>query len=136
MLNDYKTTSHAEHLLQFHLIFICKFRCEAFTNPVLDDTIKGVLLNTALESRCVVHFVESDKDHIHLLIETVPNTNLAILINKLKSRTTYLVWKLYPDEMRKFYHKHRLWTRGYFVSTVGNISNEVVREYILNRGKE
>lgn len=135
MLNDYKTASHAKHLLQFHIIFACKFRCNVFTNPLLSDIIKRILIS-ATNSRCVIHFLESDKEHIHLLVETVPNTNISILTNKLKSRTTYLVWKLYPDEMRKFYHKHRLWTRGYFVSTIGNVSNEVVREYILNQGKE
>lgn len=135
MLNDHKTASHAKHLLQFHIIFVCKFRCNVFTNPLLSDIIKRILIS-APNSRCVIHFLESDKEHIHLLVETVPNTNISILTNKLKSRTTYLVWKLYPDEMGKFYHKHRLWTRGYFVSIVGNISNEVVREYILNQGKE
>lgn len=95
-----------------------------------------MLVDTALKCRCEVRFLESDKDHIHLLVETVPNTNISLSVNKLKSRTTYLVWKLYPDEIRKFYHKHRLWSRGYFVSTIGNVSNEVVREYILNQGKE
>lgn len=136
MLSDYRTTSHAKHLLQFHIIFVCKFRCKVFTNQLLNDIIKNVLVDTALKCRCEVHFLESDKDHIHLLIETVPNTNISLLVNKLKSRTTYLVWKLYPDEIHKFYRKHRLWTRGYFVSTIGNVSNEVVREYILNQGKE
>lgn len=135
MLSDYRTTSHAKHLLQFHIIFVCKFRCQVFINQLLDDIIKDVLVDTALKCRCEVRFLESDKDHIHLLIETMPNTNISLLVNKLKSRTTYLVWKLYPDEIRKFYHKHRLWTRGYFVSTIGNVSNEVVREYILNQGK-
>ena len=136
MLSDYRTTSHAKHLLQFHIIFVCKFRCPVFTNQLLDDIIKDVLVDTVLKCKCEVHFLESDKDHIHLLVETVPNTNISLLVNKLKSRTTYLVWKLYPDEIRKFYHKHRLWTRGYFVFTIGNVSNEVVREYILNQGKE
>lgn len=53
----------------------------------------NILINTAEKDKCKSHFMESDKNHIHLMIKTIPNINLSQLVNKLKSRTTYYLWK-------------------------------------------
>lgn len=74
-----------------------------FTNPLLSDIIKDVLTSTDLSSKCAVYFLESNKEHINPLIETILGINILALVNKLKSRPTYLVWKLCQNEIRKFY---------------------------------
>lgn len=137
MKNEYKTTSHAKHLLQYHIIFVCKYRCKILENDRIDTLVKHILIKTAEKDKCKIHFLESDKDHIHIMIETIPNINLSQLVNKLKSRTSYHLWKEYPNEMSKYYWSGKwCWTRGYFISTIGNVSSQVLREYILNQGKE
>lgn len=129
MNNKYKTTSHAKHLLQFHVIFVCKFRYKFLQNEKIDIFIKNKLIETAERNKCQIHFIESDKDHIHILIETIPNVNLSQLVNKLKQSTSYHVWKELPEEMSKYYwnNKHFCWTRGYFISSIGNVSQETLR---------
>lgn len=138
MKNNYKIAAHAKHLLQYHLIFVCKFRYNFLENDRIDTLIKHILIETAGQNHCKIHFIESDKDHIHMMLETIPNINLSQLVNKLKSRTSYYVWKELPNEMSKYYwnNQHFCWTRGYFISTIGNVSNQTLREYILNQGKE
>lgn len=89
MKNEYKTTSHVKHLLQYHIIFVCKYRCKIFENDRIDTLVKHILNETAENSKCMIYFIESDKDHIHMMIETILNTNLSQLANKLKSRTSY-----------------------------------------------
>lgn len=136
-MEKYKTTSHAKHLLQYHIIFVCKYRCDMLENDKIDTLVKQILTDTAKKDRCTIHFIESDKNHIHLMIETVPNINLSQLVNKLKSRTAYHLWRELPQEMHKYYWSNKwCWTRGYFISTIGNVSGEILREYILNQGKE
>ncbi len=79
--------------------------------------------------------METDKDHIHYMIETDPNVNIANLIKTIKSYTTYHIWQRHGPYLRKcFWYQRTFWTDGYFVCSVGNISERILREYIENQG--
>ena len=83
----------------------------------------------------VIRYMETDKDHIHYMIETEPTMSISKIVNLMKSYTTYHIWKRYPDYLRKhFWKEHTFWTDGYFVCSVGNVSEEMPRKYIENQG--
>lgn len=46
--------------------------------------------------------METDKDHIHYMIETNPNTNISNIVKMMKSYTTFHIWKNH----KKFLSKH------------------------------
>ena len=82
--------------------------------------------------------MKQDKYHIHLLVNIKPTYSLGQTINRMKQMTTSY---LYRDEktrswLRKFYWVKRLtlWTHGYFASTVGQVSEKIVWDYIENQG--
>ena len=69
------------------------------------------------------------------MIETEPTMSISKIVNLMKSYTTYHIWKRYPDYLRKhFWKEHTFWTEGYFVCSVGNVSEEMLRKYIENQG--
>ena len=69
------------------------------------------------------------------MIETEPTMSINKIVNLMKSYTTYHIWKRYPDYLRKhFWKEHTFWTDGYFVCSVGNVSEEMLRKYIENQG--
>ena len=81
--------------------------------------------------------METDKDHIHYMIETEPTVSDSKIANLIKSYTTYHIWKKYPNYLRKhFWKEHTFWTDGYFACSVGNISEEMLKRYIENQGWE
>ena len=83
----------------------------------------------------VIRYMETDKDHIHYMIETEPTMSISKIVNLMKSYTTYHIWKRYPDYLRKYFWKeHTFWTDGYFVCSVGNVSEEMLGKYIENQG--
>ena len=83
----------------------------------------------------VIRYMETDKDHIHYMIETEPTMSISKIVNLMKSYTTYHIWKKYPEYLRKhFWKEHTFWTDGYFVCSVGNVSEEMPRKYIENQG--
>ena len=45
--------------------------------------------------------METDKDHIHYMIETEPTMSISKIVNMMKSYTTYHIWKRYPQYLRK-----------------------------------
>ena len=83
----------------------------------------------------VIRYMETDKEHIHYMIETEPTMSISKIVNLMKSYTTYHIWKRYPQYLRKqFWKEHTFWTDGYFACSVGNVSEEMLKRYIENQG--
>ena len=101
----------------------------------ISDDIKQFSYEICQKHKVIIRYMETDKDHIHYMIETEPTMSISKIVNLMKSYTTYHIWKRYPDYLRKhFWKEHTFWTDGYFVCSVGNVSEEMLRKYIENRG--
>ena len=82
-----------------------------------------------------ISILETDLDHIHLLIESVPKLSPLTIIRTLKSLSTRKLWSRYPEILKKYYWKERtLWSDGYFVCSTGEASTEIIRKYIESQG--
>lgn len=75
-------------------------------------------------------------DHIHFLIRATPTCRISEIIHKLKQISTYGMWQKYNSYLSKFYWsgKHHLWTKGYFCTTVGEVSEQTLKHYIETQG--
>ena len=74
----------------------------------ISDDIKQCSYEICQKHKVIIRYMETDKDYI---------------------------WKKYPDYLRKhFWKEHTFWTDGYFVCSVGNVSEEMLRKYIENQG--
>ena len=81
----------------------------------------------------IIGYMETDKDHIHYMIETEPTMSVSKTVNLIKSYTTYHILERYPDYPGKhFWKEHTFWTDGYFACSAGNVSGEMLRKYIEN----
>ena len=79
--------------------------------------------------------METDKDHIHYMIETIPNMNLSDFVRTMKSYTAFHVNKKYRTYIKHYLWKENtFWTDGYFICSVGNVSEQTLKEYIENQG--
>ena len=79
--------------------------------------------------------METDKDHIHYMIESEPTTSISKVDNLIKSYRTYHIWKKHTEYLKKYFWKeHTFWTDGYFACSVGNVSEEILKPYIENQG--
>lgn len=79
--------------------------------------------------------MEVDKDHIHMMIESVPKISPLQIVRVLKQQSTIQMWRKYSKELKKYYWaKNTFWTDGYFVSTIGEVSSKTLKHYIQNQG--
>ena len=69
-------------------------------------------------------------DHIHILFEAKPSTNLVKFINSYKSASSRIIKKQYPVIKKEFYGKVLFWKTGYFITTTGGANIETIRQYI------
>ena len=136
MANTYKSGSHNKYLLQYHLIFVCKYRRKLLSSSNIIADVKRLSLESCQKHNVTIHYMEVDKDHIHYMIETTPNINLSNLVRTMKSYITYHIWEKYPVYLSKCFWKEKtFFSDGYFISSIGNVSQETLKSYIENQGK-
>ena len=129
MSNQYNTLNHCKFLLQYHIIWCPKFRFNVLKNGV-DESLKDILLKISNRYGYEIKEMEIMPDHIHIFISTKPTVAPSDVVRTLKSISAIELFKQYP-ELKKFYSRRgSLWSKGYFASSIGNVSEETVRRYI------
>ena len=99
----------------------------------MQDIIKEIFSIIEHRSDFNIDIMETDKDHIHLLISYPPDIAVTSIVRRLKQESTRELWERYPDWLRKhFWKEHTFWSDGYFVCSIGEASPETVRKYIEN----
>jgi putative transposase len=69
------------------------------------------------------------KDHVHMHIEYPPSKSVSDLVRRIKGRTSRLLQQEYPELKRRYWGKH-FWAIGYGAWSTGNITEEMVQEYL------
>ena len=135
VMETWKSKNRHKYLFQYHIIFVCKYRKKLLMSKQISDDIKQFSYEICQKHKVIIRYMQTDKDHIHYMIETEPTMSISKIVNLMKSYTTYHIWKRYPDYLRKhFWKEHTFWTDGYVVFSVGNVSEEMLRKYIENQG--
>lgn len=65
-------------------------------------------------------------DHLHLFVRCFPSTSAAEVVKECKGITSFVLRKEFPELLRL----PSMWTRSYFASTAGNISQETIQKYL------
>lgn len=124
--------SHNVSNLVYHFVCPAKYRRVVMSEGV-EECIRQTCVGIALRYEWI-EFLEIgvDSDHVHFLIQSVPDRSPTEIIRVVKSLTAKRVFAEHP-EIKKQLWGSEFWSDGYFVSTVGKYTNEsVVREYVKN----
>lgn len=123
-----KTLYHCAYALSYHLVLVTKYRKRCLTSTMLDDL--KVILEEQLEMKngTLLEF-NGEADHVHLLLEMPPVHSLSTAVNNFKSVSSRLLRKRHPA-LAEAFRKPVLWSRSYFICSVGGASLEVVKRYI------
>ena len=90
-----------------------------------------------IESKCdfEIEIMETDRDHIHLLINYPPNITVTSIVRILKQVSTNRLWKGFNTTLRKhLWKEHSFWSDGYFVCSIGEANSDTIRKYINSQG--
>ncbi|WP_059105043.1 IS200/IS605 family transposase [Shouchella shacheensis] len=130
-MNNYRRTKTTVSLINYHFVFCPRYRRKIFINNNLDIRFKELTHEIAKENNFDIISMETDKDHVHLFISTLPSFSPADVMAKIKGKTS----KIIREEFLDLKHLPSLWTRSYFVSTAGNVSSETIKQYVENQRK-
>lgn len=134
-MDGYRRGGHTKCSLKAHVIFVTKYRRRIFDRGPEDQSVKE-LMHLAAESYGIgIMRMETDGDHIHMLIDYRPDMMVSDIVKHMKQYSTYYMWNRHESVMRLYYWERRiLWSDGYFACSIGQVSQEIIERYIENQG--
>ena len=81
-----------------------------------------------LQCSLSIHW-EKSKDHVHMHIEYPPSLSISDLVKRLKGKTSIMLQKEFPELGKKYWGRH-FWAIGFGAWSTGNITDEMVQEYL------
>ena len=124
-----RLSGHSAYRTEYHIIWIPKYR-----RRVLNPGIRGYLVKIfpkVLRSMPGCEILEQNiqVDHIHLLMVIPPKYAVSDVVGRIKGRTSSKLRKRFAWLKKVYWKENIIWSRGYFVSTVG-VDEEKIIKYI------
>ena len=133
-MNDYRKSSHAVFDIKYHVIWTTKYRYKVLRGEIAQRA-KNLIIQGCQARGMVIIKGSVGKDRIHILLSCPPVLSPAKILQYLKGRSSRLLQEEFPELKRRYWGQH-LWSRGYFCATVGSVTEEMIKEYIANQGKQ
>jgi len=131
---EYKTGSSTKHRLLFHLVWLPKYRRRVLLGDVA-RRLNELFVQACEMNDWEIHELNIQKDHIHMLLQINPKESLSSVMQLLKGGSSYIIRKEYP-ELEEFLWGDSFWGDGFFAESVGQVNEQVIREYIQNQDKK
>jgi len=122
----YKRKYNLVFSCQYHIIFTPKYRRRVLTPPI-DTRLKQLILEKQTDYGYEVIELEVMPDHVHLLLDICPIYSPKQIVARIKGYTARILRSEFPELATKL---PNLWTRSAFISTVGAVTLDVVKQYI------
>lgn len=124
-----KTLEHATYKIGYHVVWCTKFR-----HPILVNAVEVFTKNTIAQTCAVYGWklkqIEIMPDHVHCFISAPPTVAPTDIVKTLKSVSAIAVFTQFPQLKGQKFWGSGLWSKSYYVGTVGDMSEKVVLKYI------
>ena len=129
---DLRRNSHYVFRIMYHFVWIPKYRHKIFIEPYR-ESLRIIIKKIGYDYNIEIVELEIPIDHIHMIVRSEPKTSPSDIMQIIKSVSARNCFKLYPQIKRKYFWGGKLWTQSYFVETVGNTNDKIVRQYVQNQ---
>jgi putative transposase len=126
----YQHEQHSVHLVVYHVIWCPKRRRKILVGPVR-ERLQQIIEEVATERDWHILCLAIQPDHVHLFVRANPYTLPLDIARLIKGRSSRLLREEFPA-LRKL---PSMWTRSFFLSTAGNISQETIQKYIERQSR-
>ena len=125
---SYPTSAHCKFHNRYHIVWITKYRYKVLNRAIrlrLRTLTRQICKNIGVR---IIKGVLSN-NHVHMFVEIPPKLSVSEVIRRIKGATSRKLQMEFP-ELKKKYWGRRFWAREYFCTTSGNVTNEIILQYI------
>lgn len=130
-MQNYRKTSHTTYDCKYDIVWITKYRKRVMVG-IIAERVRELIRQICKENDVEIIKGHVSKDHIHMFVSVPPHLAISKLVQSIKGKSSFKLLSENKELSRQFWGRH-LWGRGYFVATSGNITDEVIMEYIKNQ---
>jgi putative transposase len=125
---DYRYGSHTVYRIEYHFVWVTKYRYQVLRGEV-GERVRELVRQTceAFEIRIVKGVVS--KDHVHILVSAPPELAPSEIMRRIKGRTASKLFEEFPTLRKRYWGQH-FWARGYFCATVGELTDDMIKQYL------
>jgi putative transposase len=127
-MTEYSKTSHTVFHHRFHIVWITKYRYRVLQGE-LRNRVREVIAQAAEELNIKIVNGVLSADHVHVFVEIPPHISVSEFVKLAKGKSSRKIQMEYP-EIRKRYWGCHFWARGFFSSTSGNVTDDIINNYI------
>ena len=127
----YTTSAHCIYNLGYHIIWCPKYRRKVLVNGI-DERLKELLNEKAAALEITIEKMEVMPNHVHLFVKGKPSVPVQHIVNQLKGYTSVMLRREFPRLKSRL---PTLWTRSYYVESIGHISESTITRYIEDQKK-
>ena len=130
---DTESLTHTRWKCQYHIVWIPKYRQKKLYGELRRD------IREIIKTLCMYKRVELTEgavciDHIHISVKIPPKLSVSEFMGYLKGKSALMIYDKHPEQRSKW--SKSFWARGYYVATVGNITEEAIKKYIQEQADE
>jgi len=130
----YQRGSHTVTDLKYHFVWKTKYSYGVLRDDVA-LRVRDIIREICAEKGLQVVKGHIRPNHIHILISAPAYYSPAKIAQYLKGKSSYRLQREFPSLQKRYWGRH-LWSRGYFCSTVGAVTEEQIQQYIANQSDE
>ena len=127
-MKSYYHGSHTKYDLKIHLIWVPKYRKRILIGEVA-IRVRDVIRQIASEHELNIITGKVAQDHVHIFLSYHPRQDISTIVQYLKGISSRILLQEFSHLRKRFWGQH-LWARGYFAVSSGNITDEMIAEYI------
>ena len=125
---EYRYGSHTVFKIEYHFVWVTKYRYQLLKDEV------GHRVKELVRQTCETHEIRIikgvvSKDHVHILVSSPPELAPSEIMRRIKGRTASKLFEEFPHLKKKYWGRH-FWARGYFCATVGDMTEEMIKNYL------
>ena len=135
MTQRFKRLSHSLYECKYHIVFCPKYRYRIMKEAIGEYVRQQVYQLCKQKGEIEVLEMNVQPDHVHLVVSIPPKYAVSAFMGYLKGKLALRLFQQYESLGRRYWGRH-LWARGYWVASSGNVTDEVIMEYIARQQPE
>ena len=125
---EYRTGSHTKFKIEYHFVWVTKYRFHVLQGDI------ALRVRELVRQVCAKHEIEIlrgvvSKDHVHILVSAPPDISPSEIMRRVKGRSSSKLFEEFPKLKKRYWRRH-FWARGYFCVTAGELTKEMIMEYL------
>jgi putative transposase len=124
----YRYGSHTVFRIEYHFVWVTKYRYKILVGEI------GLRVKELVKQTCDAFEIQImkgvvSKDHIHILVSAPPEMAPSEIMRRIKGRTATKLFEEFPHIKKRYWGRH-VWARGYFCATVGQMTDDMIKQYL------